>query len=104
MVKALNSGYDACKCSLAIRSRQEHLSAMKSISLDLDRELATLDQSTAAQFKHAVLAMMRLVKAGQARKSRPFAERIAHHPAIGTWPAHLDVDNHIASLRDEWSR
>jgi len=77
---------------------------MKSISLDLDRELASLDQSTAAQFKHAVLAMMRLVKAGQARKSQPFGERIARHPAIGTWPAHLDGDKHIATLRDEWSR
>jgi hypothetical protein len=77
---------------------------MKSISLDLDRELATLDHSTAAQFKHAVLAIMRLVKAGQVRKTQPFAERIARHPAIGTWPAELDADKHIAQVRDEWNR
>lgn len=77
---------------------------MKSISLDLDRELASLDQSTAAQFKHTVWAMMRLVKAGQARKSQSFAERIASHPAIGTWPAGLDVDVHIGAMRDEWGR
>lgn len=105
MGKSMNlGGVTACKCRLAIQAWAKHLPAMKSISLDLVRELAALDQSTAAQFKYTVLAMMRRVKAGQARKAQPFAERIARHPAIGTWPAHLDGDKHISTLRDEWSR
>ncbi len=78
---------------------------MKTVTLNLDAELASLDQSTALQFKHAVMAMLRLVKVRQAAKhAAPFAERIAHHAAIGTWPAERNVDQHIAELRDEWER
>lgn len=77
---------------------------MEPISPDLDRELASLDESTATLFKHTVLAMVRTVKAEQARKARPFAERIAGHPAIGTWPAGRNVSAHIGALRQEWDR
>jgi len=73
---------------------------MKSTSFDLDQALAALDQPTALQFKQAVLTMLQLVKS---RKSQtPFAQRIASHPAIGTWPAGVNGDQHLASLRDEW--
>jgi hypothetical protein len=76
---------------------------MKSVSLNLDQELASLDQTAALQFKQAVMAMLRLVKDRQAMRSEaPFFDRIARHEAIGTWPANVDVDQHIASLRDEW--
>ncbi len=78
---------------------------MKTVTLNLDTELASLDQNTALQFKHAVMAMLRLVKVRQAEKREiPFAERIARHAAIGTWPAVRNVDQHIAELRDEWER
>ena len=76
---------------------------MKSVTLNLDRELASLDKTAALQFKQAVMAMLRLIKGRQAQRSEaPFAERISKHEAIGTWPAHVDVDQHITSLRDEW--
>lgn len=76
---------------------------MKSVTLNLDRELASLDQTAALQFKQAVMAMLQLIKGRQAQRSEvPFAERISKHEAIGTWPTHLDVDQHVASLRDEW--
>ena len=75
------------------------------MSLDLDHELETLDHQTALQFKKAVMAMLQLVKAKQVdRPQAPFAERIARHPAIGTWPTNIDVDGHISNLREEWDR
>lgn len=78
---------------------------MKTMTLDLDHELESLDQQSATQFKQAVLAMLRLVKARQTDRAQvPFSERIARHPAIGTWPANVDADKHIAGLRDEWDR
>lgn len=78
---------------------------MKSISLDLDRELASLDPPAAQQFKQAVQAMLRLVMERQQKKNRlPFSERVARHPAIGTWPSNLNADQHIAKLRNEWER
>ncbi len=78
---------------------------MKTVTLNLDAELASLDQNTALQFKHRVTAMLRLMKVQQAAKRKtPFAERIASHTAIGTWPAERNVDLHITELRDEWER
>jgi len=78
---------------------------MKSLTLDLDHELESLDHESAMQFKQAMFTMLRLVKTRQGnRPQSPFSERIAHHPAIGTWPANVDADKHIADLRDEWSR
>lgn len=75
------------------------------MTLDLEHELESLDQQSALQFKQAVLAMLRLVKARQVdRMQAPFSERIARHPAIGTWPANVDADQHIANLRGEWER
>jgi hypothetical protein len=75
------------------------------VTLNLDAELASLDHNTALQFKHAVMAMLRLVKVRQAEKrGAPFAERVARHPAIGTWPSERNIDQHIAQLRDEWER
>lgn len=78
---------------------------MKTLSLNLDQELARLDPSTARQFKEAVHAMLRLVKARQPQAEREaFSNRISRHPAIGTWPETLDADQHIANLRGEWER
>lgn len=78
---------------------------MKPVSLDLDHELKSLDQVTALQFKRTVRAMLRLVKAQQSSQPKaPFSERIARHPAIGTWPVNLNGDQHLARLRDEWER
>jgi hypothetical protein len=78
---------------------------VKPVTLNLDAELVSLDRNTALQLKHAVMAMLRLVKLRQAAKhAAPFAERIARHAAIGTWPAERNVDQHIAELRDEWER
>jgi hypothetical protein len=78
---------------------------VKTMTLDLDREIAALDEPTAVQFKQAVFAMLQLVKAKQShRHAAPFSERISKHPAIGTWPAYLDADKHVNALRDEWDR
>ena len=78
---------------------------MKSIALDLDHELESLDRTSALEFKQAMLAMLRLVKSRRAEQGRaPFAERIAGHPAIGTWPADVDADGHVERLRAEWER
>lgn len=76
---------------------------MKTVTLDLNRELAALDQQTAAQFMQAVQAMLNMVKSRRTdARTAPFSERIAKHPAIGTWPAQANVDEHIARLREEW--
>lgn len=78
---------------------------MKTVSLNLDKELASLDQKAALEFKRTVLAMLRLVKGRQARRHEaPFRERVAHHAAIGTWPVNMDIDQHLNTLRDEWER
>ena len=76
---------------------------MKATPLNLEEEIASLDPATARQFKETVFAMLQIVKAQNPREyRRSFSERIVNHPAIGTWPATLDVDRHIESLRDEW--
>lgn len=76
---------------------------MKTMTLDLNRELAELDEQTASQFMQAVHAMLKVVKSRRTdARTAPFHERIARHPAIGTWPSHVSADEHIAKLREEW--
>jgi hypothetical protein len=76
---------------------------MKLLTLDLDRELAALDHQTAAKVVHAMHVMLDLVKQrGGVGQRKSFSQRIEKHPAIGTWPSNLDVDAHIAQLRNEW--
>jgi hypothetical protein len=73
---------------------------MSTVTLNLEREMASLDEESAEQFQQAMLTMLRLVKSRRAVKSQaPFYERIAGHPAIGTWPEGLGADEHIASVR-----
>ena len=93
------------KAGLAYRPISQHLLVVEKVTLNLDAELAGLDPRTAMRFKLAVMAMLRVVKARETSKhDAPFGERIARHPAIGTWPAELAVDQHIAELREEWER
>lgn len=76
---------------------------MKTMTLDLNRELAELDEQTALQFIQAVQVMLKMVKSRQTNaRTVPFHDRIVWHPAIGTWPAQVSVDEHIANLREEW--
>lgn len=76
---------------------------MNRIALEIDRELESLDRQSAWRFEQAMQAMLRLVKAQQKPQLQPtFAERIASHPAIGTWPKDIDIDEHVAATREEW--
>lgn len=76
---------------------------MKYAQTNLEEEIATLDQHTAAQFKRTVLDMLQLLKQTQNRKKNiPLSQRISGDAAIGTWPSHKNIDQHISQLRAEW--
>lgn len=76
---------------------------MNRIALEINRELESLDPQSVWRFEQVMLATLRLVKAQQKPQPKPtFAERIASHAAIGTWPSGIDIDQHIASARAEW--
>jgi hypothetical protein len=76
---------------------------MNALTLQLENEIASLDERSAIQFRQAMLTMLKLLKKQVVVESElPFSERIAQHRAIGSWPADLDGDQHIAALRNEW--
>ena len=76
---------------------------MTALATDIDRELNAMDQDSAQRFERAVRHMLLLMKNRSANRTRsPLPERIANHPAIGTWPKDLDPDSHIAAVRAEW--
>jgi hypothetical protein len=75
---------------------------MKSATLDLNHELQSLDASSAIQFKQAMLMMLRALKSAKSQVRPTFAERIAGHPAISTWPTEVDGDEYARKLRAEW--
>ena len=77
---------------------------MTDLAVDIDRELQEMDRESARRFESAVRHMLALIKgrSSNGKKLLPLAERIANHPAIGSWPKHVNPDAHIAALRDEW--
>ena len=76
---------------------------MSTLALEIEKELGSLDQESARHFERAVREMLLMAKACQPRKTPvPFSERIVCHPAIGTWPADLDVERHLSEVRNEW--
>ncbi|MCB1235060.1 MAG: hypothetical protein KDM91_08310 [Verrucomicrobiae bacterium] len=78
---------------------------MKALSIEVNREIDSLDPREAAEFRAAIASILRLIRERRAPENRPpFSKRIAGHPAIGTWPAELDADAHVTKLRDEWEK
>ena len=76
---------------------------MSTLALEIEKELDSLEPESARRFERAVREMLLRAKAGWTQKKpAPFGERIARHPAIGTWPASLDADRHLQELRHEW--
>jgi hypothetical protein len=76
---------------------------MKSITMDLAREVDALDDATAHHFVRIALGMLKMIK------GREDAGRISigpecwlSHPAIGSWPQEVEIDTHLAELRKEW--
>jgi hypothetical protein len=76
---------------------------MSTLALEIEKELGCLEPESARHFERAVREMLLMAKANQSRQTPvPFGERIVGHPAIGTWPAALDVDIHLTNVRREW--
>jgi hypothetical protein len=80
-----------------------HSDAMKPLAAEIDRELDSLDEESARRFTRAVRAMLQLAKSHGSNRAR-LGERLANHPAIGSWPADRNIDQHVDALRAEWER
>jgi hypothetical protein len=76
---------------------------MSTLALEIEKELSSLEPESARHFERAVREILLMAKSSHLRQTPvPFSARIARHPAIGTWPADLDVDRHLTGLRNEW--
>jgi hypothetical protein len=78
---------------------------MSSLASEIEEELQYLEPETARQFERVVRDMLHLVKTQHAPKEKTtttLADRLRHHPALGTWPPELDPDAHVDALRQEW--
>ena len=77
---------------------------MSTLTEEIEHELRTLEPETARHFERVLRDMLTLVKARQqpvASGGGSLADRLANHPAIGTWPKGLDGDAYVAALRGE---
>ena len=78
---------------------------MGTLASEIEEELQSLEPEMARQFERVVRDMLHLVKIQQAPKAgtpMTLADRLRHHPALGTWPVGLNPDAHVDSLRQEW--
>ena len=79
-----------------------YLKIMGALTFDIEKKLSLLEPESARHFERTVREMLLMAKSNQHRKSlAPFGSGLALHPAVGTWPATLDVDRHLTEARNE---